>query len=152
MNGCWNRCDVCGKFVPLSDLESGRALRHLISVDSEYSSEEFETLCKRHNMFDKRWTHAITSFKQSPEFREIVSPGRVEPKQMNRGGQPPAGGDPKPKTNRSGRRIDGPTVVAPKGADSQRRRLTAQPAAKNGTKPRKVTRRGKHSVPNPPPA
>jgi hypothetical protein len=43
----WNRCDVCGKFIALDDFDNG-AIRELITPDSHLSSEEWETLCKKH--------------------------------------------------------------------------------------------------------
>lgn len=46
----WNQCDVCGKFISYSDLDSGLAKRELVTPDSEYSYEEYETLCREHNI------------------------------------------------------------------------------------------------------
>ena len=43
--GVWNRCDVCGKFISFKD---GRARRQLVTPDSHYSAEEYETLCRNH--------------------------------------------------------------------------------------------------------
>lgn len=49
----WNRCDVCGKFIPLRDFNEGGAsslaVRTLITPDSECSRETWETLCKEHS-------------------------------------------------------------------------------------------------------
>ena len=42
------RCDVCGRFIPLKDLDSG-AVRRLLTPDSAFTTETFETLCKEHN-------------------------------------------------------------------------------------------------------
>ena len=42
------RCDYCGRFVPYRDLEVGRATRRLITPDSAYSREEYETACREH--------------------------------------------------------------------------------------------------------
>ena len=42
------KCDECGKFISFDDLESGMATRKLITPDSNYSNEEYETLCKNH--------------------------------------------------------------------------------------------------------
>jgi hypothetical protein len=42
------RCDACGRFVGLVDLEHGRATRRLVTPDSLCSVEEFETLCPDH--------------------------------------------------------------------------------------------------------
>jgi hypothetical protein len=43
----WNRCDVCGRFIPLNDFERG-AVRLLIYPDSEFTQETWETLCAKH--------------------------------------------------------------------------------------------------------
>lgn len=45
----WNRCDVCGRFIALSDFHRKRATRQLVTPDSDYSAEEYETLCKTHS-------------------------------------------------------------------------------------------------------
>lgn len=42
------RCDVCGRFVSLDDLTSGAAIRSLVAMDSYYSTEDYETLCRDH--------------------------------------------------------------------------------------------------------
>jgi hypothetical protein len=42
------KCDICGRFVSLKDLESGKAVRKVISVDSDWSVEDYETICKKH--------------------------------------------------------------------------------------------------------
>jgi len=42
------KCDICGQFISLKDLESGEAIRKVISVDSDWSVEDYETLCKKH--------------------------------------------------------------------------------------------------------
>ncbi len=44
----WNKCDICGRFISFKDFKSGRALRMMISPDSEFSSEDYETLCFAH--------------------------------------------------------------------------------------------------------
>lgn len=43
----WNRCDVCGRFIALRDFEKG-ALRQIVTPSSEFTREEFETLCIEH--------------------------------------------------------------------------------------------------------
>ena len=40
-------CDVCARFISYADLEAGRATRKLVSPDSEYSFEQYETLCAK---------------------------------------------------------------------------------------------------------
>lgn len=46
----WNRCDVCGRFIPLDNFrEHGGAVRKLLTPDSDRSVEEWETLCKEHS-------------------------------------------------------------------------------------------------------
>ena len=46
----WNRCDICGQFISIKDFESGLAIRQLLTPDSDYSSEEYETLCYKHSI------------------------------------------------------------------------------------------------------
>lgn len=43
----WTRCDVCGKIISYADMESGAATRKMTLPDSHYSSETYETLCKK---------------------------------------------------------------------------------------------------------
>ena len=54
MNGdLWNRCDVCGKFIPLAEFaEGGSATRKMLEPDSEFGGEKFETLCFEHDFAD----------------------------------------------------------------------------------------------------
>ena len=47
MSDLWNRCDVCGRFIPMADFGSG-AIRRLIYPDSDRTEETWETLCRRH--------------------------------------------------------------------------------------------------------
>ena len=44
----WNRCDVCGQYIPIDDFASGKASRALFTPDSEFTTEEYETLCHKH--------------------------------------------------------------------------------------------------------
>lgn len=44
------RCDVCGRFISIADLEKGFATRQLITPDSYFSREEYETLCISHSI------------------------------------------------------------------------------------------------------
>lgn len=39
----WNRCDVCGRFIGMKEFEQGAAIRNLVTPDSWYSDEEYET-------------------------------------------------------------------------------------------------------------
>ena len=45
----WNRCDVCGRFIPFDDFSEGRASHREITPSSAISNEEWETLCKKHS-------------------------------------------------------------------------------------------------------
>jgi hypothetical protein len=45
---CWNKCDVCGRFIPYRDIEAGKAVHRMITPDSDVSYESFETLCAEH--------------------------------------------------------------------------------------------------------
>lgn len=50
----WNQCDVCGRFDSFENFYSGLASRKLVTPDSEFTSEEYETLCKEHNHSSSR--------------------------------------------------------------------------------------------------
>ena len=48
----WNRCDVCGRFIPIADFESGAAARDFRLVYDWWALdvvEKYETLCATHN-------------------------------------------------------------------------------------------------------
>jgi hypothetical protein len=42
------KCDACGRFIPWNDLYEGHAVRHFLTPDSQFTSEEYETLCAKH--------------------------------------------------------------------------------------------------------
>ena len=48
MNKYWNKCDECGKFIAIDDFLS-KASRKLLTPDSFFSKETYETLCSRCN-------------------------------------------------------------------------------------------------------
>lgn len=48
MDNLWNKCDECGQFISISSFESGNASRKLVTTDSYFSKEEYETLCVKH--------------------------------------------------------------------------------------------------------
>ena len=41
----WNKCNTCGRFIGLRDFESGKAIRSMVTPDSEFTAEEFENTC-----------------------------------------------------------------------------------------------------------
>ena len=43
----WNKCDVCGRFIAIDDFGRG-AVRLLVTPDSEFTKETYETLCRLH--------------------------------------------------------------------------------------------------------
>lgn len=45
---CWNKCDVCGRFIPYRDIETRKAVHRIVTPDSDVSYESFETLCADH--------------------------------------------------------------------------------------------------------
>jgi len=47
-NSAWNRCDVCGRFIPFWHFEKGLAVRRLETPDSHLSRETYDTLCRLH--------------------------------------------------------------------------------------------------------
>ena len=44
----WNRCDICGEFIAMKQFDIGKAIRRMLTPDSEYTGEEYETLCPKH--------------------------------------------------------------------------------------------------------
>lgn len=44
----WNRCDVCGQFVSYEAIADGKAKHRLLTPETEFTSETWETLCERH--------------------------------------------------------------------------------------------------------
>lgn len=40
------KCDICGKFIPYQDLESGKAIHIMLAPDSDVSSETWDSRCK----------------------------------------------------------------------------------------------------------
>jgi len=52
----WNRCDVCGKFIPIDYFQRyGPALRRLLTPDAEGTRETWETLCAEHARDKLEW-------------------------------------------------------------------------------------------------
>lgn len=51
---CWRRCVECGKFVSYKDFETGKAKREMITPDSHYTVEQFETICKNCKKFSRK--------------------------------------------------------------------------------------------------
>lgn len=48
------KCDVCGKFISYADLEENKATVRMVTPDSAYTSEQYESLCKKHTSeYDK---------------------------------------------------------------------------------------------------
>ena len=49
------KCDICGRFIPVKDFDDNNACRKLVTPDSHFTTEEWETLCKRCNKRDKKY-------------------------------------------------------------------------------------------------
>ncbi len=49
MTEIWNRCDECGQFIPFKDFENGSARKEMMTPLSEFTHEEYETLCRKHS-------------------------------------------------------------------------------------------------------
>lgn len=45
----WRKCVVCGRYVSYADLDSGAAKINMVTPDSYYTREEYETLCRKCN-------------------------------------------------------------------------------------------------------
>lgn len=41
------KCDLCGQFIPYGHLDSGCAKHVLVTPDSEYTEEAWETTCAK---------------------------------------------------------------------------------------------------------
>ncbi len=41
------RCDICGQFISNADIKQGRALRQMVTPDSQFTHEDYETLCEK---------------------------------------------------------------------------------------------------------
>lgn len=41
----WNRCDGCGMFISMKAFDIGMARRRLVSEDTAFSREAYETTC-----------------------------------------------------------------------------------------------------------
>lgn len=39
------KCDACGRFIPIIDIDLGRASHKMITPDSGYTSESYESIC-----------------------------------------------------------------------------------------------------------
>ena len=40
------KCDFCGRFIAIKDLDEGTAYTCMITPDSHFTKEEYETVCK----------------------------------------------------------------------------------------------------------
>ena len=72
----WNRCDECGKFIPLADFESKLASRVLLTPDAEGCTEEWEILCKDHQKVNSK-----ESDQKTIEPVIVMRIGKYPPKQ-----------------------------------------------------------------------
>ena len=45
MKDKWNICDNCGVEISIDEFNNGSASRRMITPDSDYSFEDYETLC-----------------------------------------------------------------------------------------------------------
>lgn len=48
MTKLWNQCDECGRLIGYDDFLNEVATNRLVTPDSEFTHEEWETLCKWH--------------------------------------------------------------------------------------------------------
>lgn len=44
----WNKCHKCGRIVPYTDFESGKAINRMLTPESDVSYESWEILCRDH--------------------------------------------------------------------------------------------------------
>lgn len=43
----WNKCTVCGRFIPFEDFNDKKAFSKLVSPESAFSVERIEYFCKK---------------------------------------------------------------------------------------------------------
>lgn len=73
----WNRCDECGQFYSFEDIGAG-AIRRLITPDSEFSKEEYETLCKDCAKDDRTVESCRDVFNNHRNFIKVFDPEHSE--------------------------------------------------------------------------
>jgi len=44
------RCDYCGKYISFDDIREGKALHTMLVPDNHFSSEQYETICRKCNV------------------------------------------------------------------------------------------------------
>ena len=48
------KCDFCGRFISIKDLEEGKATIRMVTPDSHFTKEEYENCCKKcKNKYDE---------------------------------------------------------------------------------------------------
>jgi hypothetical protein len=43
------RCDFCGRYISYKDMEIGKAVFYMVTPDSHFTCEKFETICRSCN-------------------------------------------------------------------------------------------------------
>ena len=80
----WNKCDKCGRFISFEDFDNGSAIRVLVTPDSEFTAETYETLCKEHNCNHRKYiemvwlTDEIEGFRCKNCGKEFIDPEEFE--------------------------------------------------------------------------
>ena len=46
------KCDFCGRFISIKDLDDEKAYIEMVSPDSHFTKEKYETICKECNKKD----------------------------------------------------------------------------------------------------
>ena len=41
----WNRCDDCGRFIPMAAFHDGTAKRAMVTPDTAFTAETYVTIC-----------------------------------------------------------------------------------------------------------
>lgn len=67
----WNRCDVCGKFIPFDHFSKG-AIRYMTTPDTALTSESYTTLCINCNTDRK---DEVARRRSIPEYYTPISQG-----------------------------------------------------------------------------
>ncbi len=45
----WSYCDECGRYIPMLDYENETAYREMVTPDTDFTMETYETICRRCN-------------------------------------------------------------------------------------------------------
>lgn len=68
------RCDVCGRWIARKYIACGWARCAMVTPDSDYSTEELETLCIKHTIERRERIKRHRAAKQRAIMKEKLKP------------------------------------------------------------------------------